>query len=285
MATDDAATKPTLKVIVAGLPRTGTTSMTRALEILLGGRVFDGGSASYTGDAHLQQQMLELAQHCPTKTLVDRTFVLYRLAQLTEGCVASSDQPGCYFVEELLQLYPDAKVIVTVRDKESWWASYSALWQSIHDLYAWSWPSPQLRRFCLFSFEFWKRVPQAVGIPPCEAWPMSNQEGLYDAHAAYVRRVVPPDQLFYFDVKSGWKPLCEILDVPVPVPDEPFPHIFPRSWLDKGTTELLARLRRRFVVLLGAVGLVTAIVSCIGGKHMPRMLERVRSVFLRRRFS
>jgi hypothetical protein len=229
--------------------------------------------------------MLELAWHCPTKTLVDRTFVLYRLAQLTEGCVASSDQPGCYFVEELLQLYPDAKVIVTVRDKESWWASYSALWQSIHDLYAWSWPSPQLRRFCLFSFEFWKRVPQAVGIPPCEAWPMSNQEGLYDAQAAYVRRVVPPDQLFYFDVKSGWKPLCEILDVPVPVPDEPFPHIFPRSWLDKGTTELLARLRRRFVVLLGAVGLVTAIVSCIGGKHMPRMLERVRSVFLRRRFS
>ena len=266
MADANAEPKPSLQIIVAGLPRTGTTSMTRALEILLKGKVFDGGAASYIGDAHLQRRMLELARHCPMKTLVDRTFVLHRLAQLTEGCVASSDQPGCYFVEELLQLYPNAKVIVTIRDKESWWASYSALWQSLHELYPWSWLSTQLRRFCVFSFEFWRRVPEAVGTAQCEPWPMSNQKELYDAHAAYVRRVVPPNQLFYFDVKSGWKPLCEILDVPVP--DEPFPHIFPRSWLIKGKNDLLAKMRRRFVGLLGAAGLLMAGVAYVGLKFL-----------------
>ena len=259
MADSAAEPKPTLQVIVGGLPRTGTTSMTAALENILKGRVFDGGSASYSGNARLQGKMLELAQHCPMKSLSDRTFVRHRLAHLTEGCVASSDQPGCFFIEELLQLYPDAKVIVTTRDKTSWWASYSALWQSIHDLYPWSWLSPQLHRFCVFSFEFWRRVPQAVGMPQCEAWPISNQEGLYEAHAEYVRRIVPPDQLFYFDVKQGWGPLCRILDVPVP--DERFPHIFPRSWLHQGKAKSLAKLKRRFVLLVGGVGLVMGIAG------------------------
>lgn len=262
MADADNKCEPILQVIVAGLPRTGTTSMTRALEILLKGKVFDGGAVSYNGNARTQRQMLELAQHCPMKTLVDRTFVQYRLAQLTEGCVASSDQPGCFFVEELLQLHPDAKVIVTTRDRESWWASYSALWQSLHEIYQWSWLTPQVNRFCVFSFEFWKRVPQAVGLPQCEPWPMSKQEGLYDAHAEYIRRVVPPSQLFYFDVRSGWKPLCEILGVPVP--NEPFPHIFPRSWLEQGKVNLVAKFKRRLVILLGAAGLMTATVIYAG---------------------
>jgi len=200
--------------------------------------------------------------------------VLTSLAQLTDGCIASSDQPGCYFIEELLQLYPEAKVIVTTREKASWWASYTALWQSIHDLYPWSWLAPQLNRFCKFSFEFWRRVPQAVGVPQCEAWPMSNQEGLYEAHAEYVRRVVPEKQLFYFDVKSGWEPLCEILDVSVP--EEEFPHIFPRDWLVKGKAASLAMLKRRFAMLVGAGGVVLGILGYAGQNYLPGMLSSGR---------
>jgi hypothetical protein len=246
--------RPPFQVIVAGLPRTGTTSMTRALEILLGGKVFDGGALSFEGTASQQRQLLGLAAHCPIKTPVDRTFVLERLAQLTEGCVASSDQPGCYFVAELLEMYPAAKVIVTTRERNAWWPSYCALWESINDLYAWSWLSPQLRRFCVFSFQFWRRVPQAVGLPQCTAMPMTNQEGLYDAHARYITEVVPKEQLFYFSVKDGWEPLCHILDVPVPI-HEPFPHIFPRSWLTQGKQALLTKLKRRFFLLLGGMGI------------------------------
>lgn len=262
MATSEIGMKPTFQVIVAGLPRTGTTSMTSALEILLEGRVFDGGASSFSGDAAMQRQMIELARHCPTKTLADRSFVLTRLQQLTHGCVASSDQPGAFFVEELLQIYPDAKVIVTTRDRQSWWASYSTLWHSINDLYPWSWLSPQIRRFCVFSFQFWGRVPQAVGISPCKPLPMSNQEGLYDAHAAYLRRVVPSKQLFFFNVRDGWEPLCKILEAPVP--DEPFPHVFPRSMLTTGTVELLAQLKRRFVIAVGAASLLMAAAAYAG---------------------
>jgi hypothetical protein len=36
-------------------------------------------------------------------------------------------------------------------------------------------------------------------------------------------RSVPPEKLFFFNVKDGWGPLCKILDCPIP--DEPFPHV------------------------------------------------------------
>lgn len=41
-------------------------------------------------------------------------------------------------------------------------------------------------------------------------------------HEDYVKRVVPKERLFFFNVKDGWEPLCKILNCPVP--DEPFPR-------------------------------------------------------------
>lgn len=32
----------------------------------------------------------------------------------------------------------------------------------------------------------------------------------YENHIAYLKRIVPQDQLFFFDVKDGWEPLCNI---------------------------------------------------------------------------
>jgi hypothetical protein len=252
----DTYSKPTFQVISCGLPRTGTTTTGRALSILLSGPVFDGGGDSFSGPPKRQRQLLSLASRCPVHTSTDRVLILDRLRELTEGCVASTDQPGCYFIEELLELYPNAKVICTTRDKESWWASYVALWSSIHELYNHPllWLSPALRRFCMFSFKFWSRVPQAIGMAnqDAPAWPMTNHEGLYERHAEYVKRVVPEGQLHYFDVRDGWVPLCNILGVDVP--DQPFPHEFPRIWLTSGTATMAATLRRRFALLMGVVG-------------------------------
>jgi hypothetical protein len=47
-------------------------------------------------------------------------------------------------------------------------------------------------------------------------------KGLLELHEDYIRRVVPPERLFFFNVKDGWEPLCKILNCPVP--DEPFPR-------------------------------------------------------------
>ena len=257
-----------MKVIVAGLPRTGTTSMTAALKILLHGRVFDGGNVSYSGTYAEQSQMLTLASHCPMKTETNKREVMRLLTELTAGCVASSDQPGCYFVEEMLELYPDARVIVTTRERQSWWSSYTTLQLCIGDLYSLAWLQPQLGRFCRFSAQFWRRVPEALELgPKCDDFfDMRSHEGVYEAHAGYVKRVVPEDQLFYFDVKQGWEPLCKILEVPVP--EGEFPHEFPRAWLTKGHAASMRKLRLRFAALVAMGSLVVGWAAYVGWRHV-----------------
>ena len=47
-------------------------------------------------------------------------------------------------------------------------------------------------------------------------------EGMLRAHGEHLREVVPVEKLFWYEVKEGWGPLCEIPGVPVP--DRPFPH-------------------------------------------------------------
>jgi hypothetical protein len=43
-----------------------------------------------------------------------------------------------------------------------------------------------------------------------------------EKHEAFLRKVVPPEKLFFYRVSDGWGPLCDMLRVPVP--KEPFPH-------------------------------------------------------------
>ena len=45
----------------------------------------------------------------------------------------------------------------------------------------------------------------------------------YEDHVREVKQTVPPQQLLVFQVKQGWKPLCEFLGVPEP--DIPFPRV------------------------------------------------------------
>jgi hypothetical protein len=45
------------------------------------------------------------------------------LREMTKGFVAVSDAPCCQFVEELMEIYPDAIVICATRDPKKWWQS------------------------------------------------------------------------------------------------------------------------------------------------------------------
>jgi hypothetical protein len=49
------------------------------------------------------------------------------LREATAGFVAITDAPGNCFVEELMEIYPDAQVICVTRDREKWWASWEAV--------------------------------------------------------------------------------------------------------------------------------------------------------------
>jgi hypothetical protein len=64
----------------------------------------------------------------------------------------------------------------------------------------------------------------------------------------YVKRVVPAERLWYYDIKDGWGPLCKILECDVP--DVPFPHVN-----DAETTDKLVKriIQRGMLVWAGAI--------------------------------
>jgi hypothetical protein len=109
-----------LQVIGAGLPRTGTTSFSQALSILLDGPVHHCGTQISKGESYNIKTWTRILKHTPIRSAEDEAYVLEELSQLMDGYVAVTDTPACVFVPELMKLYPDAKVICTVRDSDKW---------------------------------------------------------------------------------------------------------------------------------------------------------------------
>ncbi|KAM0288245.1 hypothetical protein ACHAO9_007424 [Fusarium lateritium] len=199
-----------LKVIGAGYSRTGTLSMAMALEELLDGPVMHGGSQLLgREDAYVKLWSdIFAARH-------DRPRIMKLLREATAGFVAITDAPGNCFVEELMEIYPDAQVISVTRDKEKWWASWEAVTKEasagfLNILMA---PVPGKRWYPTLVKQFSEQQEERFG-------PMTSAR--LDEHNEYVRRVTPASKFNMVELGQGWAPLCKILGLPVPA--NPFPQ-------------------------------------------------------------
>jgi hypothetical protein len=128
------------------------------------------------------------------------------------------DWPTCSFYKELMHEYPDAKILLNVRDPEKWYDSmYKTIW-AIQPAFPF-WFPPVVRR--IHDEIIWKDNLKGV---------FENRERTIEVYREWigeVKRSVPAERLLVYDVKEGWKPLCEFLGVPVP--DKLFPHINERK--------------------------------------------------------
>lgn len=184
-----------LRVVGAGLGRTGTMSLKLGLERLLGGPCY---------------HMIEVFQH-PEHVALWHQASLGRMPDweaLFEGYVAAVDWPVCSFWEEVGEAFPDAPVLLSVRDPESWWRSASnTIFPSSRRA------EGEWREMVedLFANRFTREIDDKA-----------KAIAAYEAHYAKVRREVPASRLLEWRATDGWGPLCDALGVPVP--DEPFPH-------------------------------------------------------------
>lgn len=106
--------------MIPGLPRTGTASFSAALSILLNGPVYHGGTQNLvSGDSHHIKTWIDILSRTPYKSAADKEYVKAKIKAITDGYVAVADTPHSLFVEELMDLYPDAKVVCTVRDPDA----------------------------------------------------------------------------------------------------------------------------------------------------------------------
>lgn len=184
----------TLEIIGAGLGRTGTDSMRKALNIL------------GFGPCH---HMFEVTDN-PLMKSRWRAFMANGLSDweaLFEGYRSCVDWPSVHYWRELLAHYPNAKVILTWRDAESWWTS----WEATLLKYFQTTEDHESVGFRIFEKAFGDR-----------AGDRDHVIGVYEAHVEEVIATVPEDRLLVHRLGDGWEPLCAYLGVSVPA--EPYPN-------------------------------------------------------------
>lgn len=201
-----------IAVIGAGFGRTGTLSLKAALEQLGFGPCYH----MYELLAHLDHAGDWNAANAGDVEALRRPLAGYR---------ATVDWPGCVFWRELVELYPSARVVLSVRPANLWYRSFR---ETVGALIARPVPDDLPEAF----------APIAVGIsqgivrdrsfgPDFDVHDADRVIAAYEAHNAAVRAGVPADRLLEFDVAEGWAPLCTFLEVPVPAGD--FPNVNDRE--------------------------------------------------------
>lgn len=199
-----------MKVIGAGFGRTGTMSLKAALEQLGVGPCF------HMIDLIRDPSPLPYWQAAAAGEDVD-----WREAMA--GWESSVDWPGCSFWEQLLETWPDAPVLLSVRDPEAWYRSCT---NSIHaakelalrgELEGNSENPPSPEVLAMINDLIWNGTFDGRFLDKQHAL------DVFQRHVDAVRGRVPVDQLLIYEVGQGWEPLCEFLGVPVP--EVPFPHL------------------------------------------------------------
>lgn len=189
----------TLRIVGAGLGRTGTHSLKLALEQLLSGRCY------HMLEVFDRQQDIPVWQAAAAGDAPDWNAFLGEY-------VACVDWPAAAFWQELAEANPDALVLLSERDVDAWWTSCSNT---------------------IFSAEMLARYPD----PESPGWPHDlirarftprwrdehEAKSAYLRHNQAVRAHVPAGRLVEWRPGDGWAPICAALGVPVPA--EPFPHV------------------------------------------------------------
>jgi hypothetical protein len=195
-----------LRVVGAGLGRTGTMSLKVALEKLLGAPCYHMAEV-FSHPEHVASWRAAAQGDMPDWN------------RLFHGYAAAVDWPAAAFWPEISEAFPDAIVLLSVRDPQSWW-------KSAHDtIFPTSRAAPD---------PAWREMVEAM-FRTRFTWDLDDRDACiaaFERHNARVRDEVSPDRLVEWRPSDGWEPLCTALGVPVP--DEAFPRT-------NTTEEFLAR--------------------------------------------
>jgi hypothetical protein len=191
-----------MKIIGAGFGRSGTMSLRSALEQLGYGPCYHMKITLFRYD-HMKFFM---------RAWNGKNVNWKRFFRRYNSVV---DWPTCAFYKDLNAEYPDAKVLLNVRDPESW---YESMKETIYAIQP--------------AFPFW--FPREVRAMHDEIIFGGSMKGVFEdrekmlaVYRQYIEEVkitVPAERLLVYNVREGWKPLCDFLGVPVPS-GKVFPHI------------------------------------------------------------
>jgi hypothetical protein len=196
-----------LKVIGAGLGRTGTTSLLVALRQLLNKPCYHM-SEVFDNKGHP-----EIWQQATVGKLPDWLKFYHEYG-------ATVDWPSAAFWSELSDVFPDALILLSERDSESWWNSASETIFQLDNIPG----ADEKKRTMLESLFSNKFTPDYQDKDKAIA--------AYEKHNQNVKETAPKDRLLIWNATEGWEPICRALDLSVP--DTPFPKVNTRQqWQDR----------------------------------------------------
>ncbi|PGH16543.1 hypothetical protein AJ79_01649 [Helicocarpus griseus UAMH5409] len=210
-----------LEVLHLSMPRTGSLSMMAAYRIL-GLSTYHGFDyAARPGDQIEWDRAIDAKFYGKGKPYEREDFdrILGEFAVI-------SDVPAIAFSEELVRMFPEAKVVLVSRDINKWHASFCT---NVVDK-SYTWMTLILRnvfdRFLAArpATTFFKLLYAMFNATDREGVEQNAQE-TYRRHYENVRKLVPPERLLEYKLGSGWAPLCEFLGKEVPPPDVEFPWL------------------------------------------------------------
>lgn len=193
----------TLEIIGAGFGRTGTLSLKGALEKL------------GFGPCYHMVEVFQNPSHIPYWGAAARGEAIDWQALLT-GYRSGVDWPICSYYKELADLFPEAKVILSVREPHGWFKSlHNTIFSAENTGNLWREDTPEdmksmMHKVMIETFDGKNDVEEhAVQV--------------FNEHIAQVKADIEPERLLVYEVGSGWAPLCDFLQVPVPA--EPYPSV------------------------------------------------------------
>ena len=227
-----------LKIIGVGFGRTGTLSTQQALNEL--------GFPCYHMFEVLENKKNKSHLNFWNEVATAPAGQQHNWEEVFANYTATVDNPGCCVWRELIESYPDAKIILTLhpRGAETW---YESTYQTIY-------VSERM-----WQFKVLKLVPMVrkmTNMTRVLIWERSHKNTMpdkqaaiarYNEHIEEVRKKVPQEKLLIFSVDQGWEPLCKFLDIPVP--DKPFPNLNDREQIKKTISKI-----NRFAWLLLITG-------------------------------
>jgi hypothetical protein len=192
-----------LEVIGAGFGRTGTNSMKLALEQLGFGPCHHMFEVRDNPDRLVDWQRAARGD----KVDWDHMFRGYR---------SQVDWPGARYWRDLVGHYPNAKVILTVRDPDDW---YDSVQKTIVPFITGRGAHSSAHINGIADMGHETVFVQVFGDKLSDR---AHAIRVFNDHIASVKKAVPKERLLVIDVEEGWAPLCNFLGVEIP--DTPFPR-------------------------------------------------------------
>jgi Sulfotransferase domain len=241
----------TLKVIGAGLGRTGTHSAQLALS-QLGFPCYHMVEVILNKDNKTHLDFWRKVANSPPGSEQDWDQVFAKYA-------ATVDFPGCSVWRELMAAYPEAKVLLTLHPKgpDAWFESVIETIYFTESM----WQFKLLELLTPFGRKFGDMIQKLAwdrslkGAMPVKA----KAVAAYSDWADEVKAAVPADRLLVFKVSEGWEPLCAFLGVERP--ETPFPNVNDRAEFKKN----IAGMAKGAYVMLAGIAAVAALA--IGGVY------------------